>query len=217
MIEEVLPPPVVAVEAFEDPPDPMLYPEEEALLRRAVDKRRREFATVRACARVALAQLGLPPGPILPGPRGAPRWPAGVVGSMTHCEGYRACAVAPQERVRAIGLDAEPNGVLPAGVLRIISLEEERAMLAGLPAGTGVCWDRLLFCAKESVYKTWFPLTQRWLDFSEAAVRLEPDGTFTARLLVPGPEVDGQRLAGFTGRWLARDGLLATAIVLPAG
>ncbi|MEN3306910.1 MAG: hypothetical protein V7603_3112 [Micromonosporaceae bacterium] len=214
MIEEILPPGVVAVEAFEDPPDAVLFPEEEALLRNAVAKRRREFTTVRACARAALDRLGLPPVPILPGPRGAPGWPPGVVGSMTHCEGYRACVLGRAAEVRTVGLDAEPDEELPAGVLGMISLDREREMLQALPSGT--CWDRLLFCAKESVYKAWYPLARRWLDFAEAEVTLLAGGAFTARLLVPGPLVDGQELTGFAGRWLARRGLIATAIVLLA-
>ena len=85
---------IAAVEAFDDDIPARLFPEEEALVARSVDKRRREFTTARRCAREALARLGVPPAPILPGERGAPRWPAGVVGSMTHCAGYRAAAVA---------------------------------------------------------------------------------------------------------------------------
>ena len=87
MIEEILPTEVAAVEAFDDPPGAMLYPEEEAVIARAVDKRQREFTTARVCARAALAALGLPPAPILPGQRGAPGWPNGVVGSMKHAPG----------------------------------------------------------------------------------------------------------------------------------
>ncbi|PZS40918.1 MAG: 4'-phosphopantetheinyl transferase, partial [Pseudonocardiales bacterium] len=94
MIEKILPDGVASVEAFRDPPDAVLYPGEAELITRAVDKRRREFRTVRHCARQALRQLGLPPAPVLRGERGEPKWPAGVVGSMTHCAGYRAAAVA---------------------------------------------------------------------------------------------------------------------------
>ena len=80
MLADMLPPEVAAVEAFGDLLDIVLFPEEEAVLVRAVDKRRREFTTARACARAALATLGLPPAPIVPGLRGAPQWPPGVVG-----------------------------------------------------------------------------------------------------------------------------------------
>ena len=149
--------------------------------------------------------------------RGAPLWPAGIVGSMTHCPGYRGSAVARAEDMLTVGVDAEPDDRLPAGVLDAVAAADERAGLDALAsAAQGPSWDRLLFCAKEAVYKAWFPLTQRWLGFKEAAVTISPaDGTFTARLLVEGPVLDGRPLTGFTGRWLARDGLILTAIAVP--
>jgi 4'-phosphopantetheinyl transferase EntD len=214
VIEEILLPAVAAAEEFGDPPDAVLFPAEEAVIGRAVEKRRREFTTARACARAALARLGHPPVAILPGERGSPGWPPGIVGSITHCAGYRAAAVGRASEVLAIGLDAEPDQPLPDGVLDVISLAAERASLADLVASApGPNWDRMLFCAKESVYKAWFPLTGRWLGFEQARITLDPAaGIFTARLLVPGPEVDGRELTAFEGRWLARDGLILTAI-----
>jgi 4'-phosphopantetheinyl transferase EntD len=222
MIEEILPPEVASAEAFDDAAAATLFPEEEAVVSRAVAKRRGEFTTGRACARAALAKLGFPPAPILPGPRRAPQWPPGVAGSITHCDGYRAAAVAFVRDVVSVGVDAEPNDALPAGVLDHISLAQERAWLPGLAAAApGVSWDRLLFCAKESVYKAWFPLTGRWLGFEHAEISVEitvgPDaGTFGAELLEPGPVLGGRPLTRFTGRWLARGGLLLTAIAVPA-
>ncbi len=217
MIADILPPPAAAAEAFGDLPDAELYAGEEAVIASAVDKRRREFATGRACARTALAKLGVPAAAILRGSRGAPQWPPGVVGSITHCAGYRASAVALGRDVVAIGLDAEPNDALPDGVLRAVAGEAEQARIAALEAAhPEVSWDRLLFSAKESVYKAWFPLTGRWLRFRDARVDFDPvEGTFTARLLVDGPVANGAVLTGFDGRWLAGDGLLATAIVVP--
>ncbi|NYI06933.1 4'-phosphopantetheinyl transferase family protein [Allostreptomyces psammosilenae] len=218
MIEELLPACVAAAESREDPADAYLFPEEEALLTRAVGKRRREFTTARWCARQAMAHLGLPPAPVLPGPRREPRWPDGVVGSITHCDGYRAAVLARAADLASVGVDAEPHGPLPDGVLDSVALPEERAEVDSLlKARPEVSWDRLLFSAKESVYKAWFPLTGRWLGFEQAALTIAPDaGTFTARLLVPGPVVDGRRLPGFEGRWMARDGLVLTAIAVPA-
>ncbi|ASU85345.1 4'-phosphopantetheinyl transferase [Nocardiopsis gilva YIM 90087] len=219
MIEQLLTPEVVGVEAFDDRADARLFPEEEALLARAVDKRRREFTTVRACARDALAELGFPPAPLLPGERGAPGWPQSAVGSMTHCAGYRAAAVARATDVETIGIDAEPHGALPDGVLETIALPEERVRLKNLAVGDpGVSWDRLLFSAKESVYKAWFPLTRMWLGFEEADIAIDPEQrTFTARLLVDGPVVDGRRLGGFEGRWIVGNGLVVTGIAVPKG
>jgi 4'-phosphopantetheinyl transferase EntD len=212
MIADILAAPVAVAEAFGDLPDVELYPGEEAVIASATDKRRREFSTGRACARAALARLGVPAGPILRGTRGAPRWPAGVVGSITHCAGYRACAVAFERDVVAIGLDAEPNDRLPDGVLRAVAGEAEQAEITALAATRPeVSWDRLLFSAKESVYKAWYPLTGGRLGFRDAHVEFDPGrGTFAARLLV-----DGGPVTGLDGRWLVSNGLLATAIVVP--
>jgi 4'-phosphopantetheinyl transferase EntD len=217
VLADIVPPQVAADEAFGNLPDAVLFPEEEAVVARAVDKRRREFAAARACARAGLARLGVPPAPILPGLRGAPQWPPGIVGSMTHCAGYRASAVARAADMLTVGLDAEPDDRLPDGVLQAVATADELAGLAALVAmASAPSWDRLLFCAKEAVYKAWFPLTRRWLGFMEAAITINPaDGTFAARLLVEGPVLDGRRLTGFTGRWLAGDGLIVTAIAVP--
>ena len=164
----------------------MLFPAEEAVIANAVDKRRMEFATARACARAALAKLGVPAVPIVPGLRGAPQWPPGVVGSITHCAGYRASAVARDRDVITIGLDAEPHDELPAGVLGAVACRGEQARLTALGATRpDVCWDRMLFCAKEADLIA----RQRF-----------------ARLLT-----------GFRGRWLVRDGLMVTTIVIPRG
>jgi 4'-phosphopantetheinyl transferase EntD len=219
MIEQILPSRVVAVEAFGDDPTAKLFPQERVLMTRAMESRRREFATARACARAALARLGQPAVAMLPGPGGAPQWPEGITGSITHCAGYRAAAVGLTRDAVSLGVDAEPNEALPDhGMLGLIALYEERVRLGELAAGMpGICWDRLLFSAKESVYKTWFPLTRSWLGFESADVVIDPHaGTFTARLLVPGPLVNGVPLTRLNGRWLSDQGFLVTAVVVPA-
>jgi 4'-phosphopantetheinyl transferase EntD len=141
-----------------------------------------------------------------------------VVGSITHCAGYRASAVARDGEIVTIGLDAEPHEKLPPGVLEAIASRGEQERVAALAAvRPDVHWDRILFCAKESVYKAWFPLTSQWLGFADAAVDIDPvNRTFTARLLVDGPVVNGALLTGFEGRWLVSDGLIGTAIAVAA-
>ncbi len=218
MIEELLPATAAAVETFGDLPQSVLYPQEKALVAHSTDERRREFATVRGNARKALARLGVPPAPILPGTRGAPGWPEGIVGSMTHCIGYRAAAVARATHLAAISVDAEPNQPISnAGMRALITIPEERLWLTRLALRRpDVHWDRLVFSAKESVYKAWYPITGQWLDFDDVMITVDEEaGTFHARLLVPGPTVDGIRVTAFSGTWLARRGLLITAIALP--
>ncbi|MFI5699350.1 4'-phosphopantetheinyl transferase [Streptomyces xanthochromogenes] len=222
LIEFLLPAPMASAERYEDVPGDTLFPSEHRVISGAGSARRREFATVRACARTALGQLGIPAGPILPGDEGAPRWPRGVVGSMTHCAGYRAAAVARRSDIAAVGIDAEPDAPIPIRVRARVTVAEERTHLAELGVRRpGVSWDRLLFSAKESVFKAWYPWTGRWLEFDQVVVTLSPDdGTFHARLLVPGPRIGGGRLRGFTGGWTRRRNLLLTAVsvapVIPA-
>jgi len=216
VIEAILPSCVSAVEALEDVTDAVLFPEEKRAVGGAVEKRMREFTTARVCARAALERLGFPAGPIPTGGRGEPLWPAGVVGSITHCDGYRACAVARSSEVVTVGIDAEPNAPLPDGLLEDIARPEELPNLRRLGWETPeVHWDRLEFSAKESVYKAWFPLTKRWLGFDDAMIAFDPvAGTFIARLLVPGPQLDDGPLRGFHGRWVVRDGIIATGIAV---
>jgi 4'-phosphopantetheinyl transferase EntD len=228
MIERVLQSPVVWCETTDDPPGAVLFPPEERLVARAVDKRRRELTTGRHCARQALAQLGIAPGPILSGPAGEPLWPAGIVGSITHCAGFRAAAVARSTEVATVGIDAEPHERLPEGVLEVVALPAERIRLDRLDRHDGtVRWDRVLFCAKEAVYKAWYPHAQRMLDFDEAHIDLHPGaddtadndtadndtaGTLHAELLVDGPTIDGRQLHGLAGRWAVGDGLVVAAV-----
>lgn len=217
MIEPLLPADVIAVEAFADIDGEPVYPGEERIVAQAVD-RRREFVTARRCAREALAKLGCPPTPILSGDRGAPVWPTGIVGSITHCASYRAAAVGRADAIASIGIDAEPNEALPAGVLTTIALAEEHADVESLTrAHPSINWDRLLFSAKESVYKAWYPLTRRWLGFEDAELNIAVDTrTFTARLLTDGTRIDGgPALHTLTGRFLTGASLILTAVTSP--
>jgi 4'-phosphopantetheinyl transferase EntD len=218
MIEAILPDGTVAVDTFTDPPDATLFPEEAAFVRQSVEKRRLEFTTARWCARRAMTELGRPPAAVLRGARGEPRWPAGLVGSITHCAGYRGAVLAEKDVITTVGIDAEPNEPLTNGVLEAVARPDEQARIEDLlREHPSVRWDRLLFSAKESVYKSWFPLTSRWLDFEEADLVIDPEaGTFAARLLATGGRMHGRELTGFDGRWMVGQGLILTAIAVPA-
>jgi hypothetical protein len=232
VIADILPPPVAA--AFGDPPDAELYPlypGEEAVIAHTVDNRRREFATGRACARTALAQLGVPGAAILPGARGAPQWPAGVMGSITHGAGYRACAVGSAGTWSRSAWTPNPMRASRRGAARGGGRgrggEGPRAPggdsdgVLGSPAvqRQGIGLQGLV-----SAYRRAAAVPGRQVDFDSGRA------TFSARLLVDGPVVDGPvvdgpvvdgpvvdgaALTGLDGRWVVGDGLLATAIVVP--
>jgi 4'-phosphopantetheinyl transferase EntD len=216
MFEQLLPDGIVAVEAFEDLPDEPVFPGEEDLVANAVEIRRREFVTGRRCAREAIVKLGYEPVAIRSGPRREPKWPSGLVGSITHTVGFRAAAVTRRNTFASIGIDAEQNGKLPDGLEASITVAGEPKMLAGLKSAfPATHWSRLLFSAKEAIYKAWYPITTRWLGFKDARLKIDPAGTFTATLLVSGARADGgPPLIELHGRFLIAHGLIATAVAV---
>ncbi|HEX6272635.1 MAG TPA: 4'-phosphopantetheinyl transferase superfamily protein, partial [Polyangiaceae bacterium] len=186
------------ITAFGDPlaPAKPLFPEEEALVARAVEKRRLEFAKGRECARSALASFGLGDAPLLAGETREPLWPADVVGSITHTRGLCAAAVARSARYRGIGIDAEPAEPLDDDLARRVCADEEAALSSsGLERGVVF---RLVFSAKEAVYKCVFPITRRFLGFDDVHVRLTGDA-FRAFLRVDSAPF--RRGDEFEGRW----------------
>ncbi|WP_448760478.1 4'-phosphopantetheinyl transferase family protein [Actinomyces oricola] len=191
------------------------FAQEERLVATATSGRRSEFFGGRACARRALRGFGVPDAPI--GRIGRrPVWPDGFVGSITHCSGYRAAAVARARDLVALGIDAEPNAALPRNVLRLIASTAERDALAELP-DAGPHWDRLLFSAKESVFKAWSPVMDTQLGFKEAEIEIDPAaGRFRARLLGAPLVLPNRATTVVHGRWGRSGDLLLTALAIPS-
>jgi 4'-phosphopantetheinyl transferase EntD len=215
-ISTIVPMAAVVAEAFEHISGAALFPEVVSAVERAVDTRRQEFATTRCLARRALAQLGIPPVAIPAGPHREPQWPAGISGSITHCPGYLAAVVAPSTVVAAIGIDAEPHASLPEGVLRLISHEEERRWIE-LRDGDAVPWDRVLFSVKESVFKAWFTIARRRLDFAGVRVEFAPEAlAFHADLLCERPLIDNRLICGVDGRFVVHHSHVFTSAVVRA-
>jgi 4'-phosphopantetheinyl transferase EntD len=245
VIAELLPREVASAETREPGELGQLPAAEAAIVAGAAPRRVAEFAAGRLCARRALAALGHVDWPLLRGEDREPLWPAGIVGSITHTEGYYAAVAARAGQLATVGIDAEEHDRLPDGILHRISLPEEAAWI-GERAGDGVHWDRLLFCAKEAVFKCWFPLTHRWLEFEGARIEFAPGeaaaepealavreapgaradgspraprelrrGAFEATLLVEPPVVDGRALERLPGRFLITEELILAAIAVP--
>lgn len=212
-----------------------LWDSEAALAESFSPKRYSEFAAVRACARAALRELGEPEAAIGKGSRGMPLFPPGIVGTLTHTEGLRAAALTRADDARALGVDAEPHGPLPSGVIRTVSVPTEQAWLAAvvdeLPQ---LHLDRLLFSAKEATYKAWFPLTRRWLGFADATITIHLDGhldghdsnpdghaatawgRFVSRILVDPHTADGGApLEQLYGQWVIAHHFVVAAIAVP--
>lgn len=211
LLARILPATVAVAETFADL-GVSPHPDEAAALRYASSARQAEFATGRACARAALRQFdervlpsceprNWPASPALPPtPTGPPAWPPGFTGSVTHCAGYRACAVGRGTDFAAIGIDAEPDQPLPPGALDLVITAAERGRLP----------DRLVFCAKEAACKAWHVLTGTCPRIQNAIIvptlTARSDGGFRVLESAAGPAL--------SGRWLRARGLLLTAIVV---
>lgn len=213
LLDRLTPDEVICVESFGPGVSGGLRADETSFIEGSVESRRHEFAAVRSCAREALGVLGAPVGSILPGPGGAPVWPNGVVGSMTHCAGFRAAAVAPSRSVFAIGIDAEVNEHLPDGVAPEIAYPSELARLDRFP-DREVAWDRLLFSAKESTFKCWYSATHQWVGFSDIEIDLDVSGSFEARLSLSVAHYADFPRSIVHGRWGVLGGVVATAVAM---
>ena len=217
MIETLFPDGVVTVESGSTPLDDVLHPEEAAGLGRAVEKRRREFASGRACARRALARLGIA-GVALPiGPDRLPAWPPGIVGSITHCEGYCGVAVAERGTILGLGLDAEAAAELDPSLVPLVCLPSEVEALRALAGFTPGAGAKLDFSAKESAYSCYYPLVHHFLEFHDVEVAFElaspRAGSFTARVL-RGPASPASHLRG---RFVRDEVRVYTGVTLVAG
>lgn len=196
-------------------------PEEEAAqIAHAVPRRQLEFATVRLCARRAAARLGVGPFVLLNGADRAPRWPAELVGSLTHTgrgtSGYCAAAAARADAMRSIGIDAEQAQPLPLRLWDfVLTSGEQTAMRAMEPdPGRAELLAKIVFSAKECFYKAQFPLTHQYLGFHQVEIALDlPNGAFQARLSPSAPP--GLALEECRGRFAVAEDLVRTAIGVP--
>jgi enterobactin synthetase component D len=198
----------------------------EGLPERAVDKRRAEFLAGRFAALEALRGLGLAE---LPGRNedGSPRWPAEIVGSITHGAERALCCVARRRELRGLGIDAErlmKNDVKLELRRRICSQAELALGAEQLPSMPEHELVSLAFSAKESLYKCLYPAVGRFMDFHAArlvgAVARSTAshtvvGELTLELTVDWSSLfrAGQRLTAQFHKGAAH---VETAVVLPA-
>jgi 4'-phosphopantetheinyl transferase EntD len=176
---------VVTVSATESMWNASLHPEEQCFVRYAVPKRRRDFTAGRACAREALQRFGIEDFPVRVGRAHEPLWPSGIVGSVSHCSGYCGVAVSRLEATLALGLDVDLAEPLTPRLRRIVCSKTELEWIDRHPRPSNSDWAKIIFSAKESVYKCYFSLTGRRLNFQQVEIRLVPaQRQFVADLLM---------------------------------
>jgi 4'-phosphopantetheinyl transferase EntD len=167
-----------------------------------------------------LAEIGITDFPLLASEDRAPIWPPSVVGSITHTDGcpdgYCAVAVADRRTTFGLGLDAEPRLPLPPEVWSLV-LDEEEMHDAHRAAEPGV-YARMVFSAKETTYKTLYPVFKRFLEFSDVHVELLPrQGIFFSEVVASARAL-GLREKRLMGRMVIDHEILVTGMSLsPAG
>jgi 4'-phosphopantetheinyl transferase EntD len=215
LIHSLFPTEVVTEEAHPTPHRGTLYPEEEAYLRNALPKRRREFTAGRLCVRRALIQFGIEHFPLRVGNNREPVWPHGIVGSISHTEGYCGVAVARKCRIETLGLDVECTSRLSRDCWEQICTRSELAWIDSLPPNRKQKNVALLFSAKECLFKCQYPISGTWLDFHDVVITINSDvGEFYA--MVPVKVVRSfQRGTYFAGKYLFRRGYVLTGMSVP--
>jgi 4'-phosphopantetheinyl transferase EntD len=131
----------------------------------SVVKVRRASGAVRIVARALLAEFGLPNVAVPKSRSGAPIWPQGVVGSLAHDSRVAVAAVGRRRDIAAIGVDVEPAEELPSGLIDLVATPGEQAIIGGVRFG-----GRLLFVAKEAVYKAVYSLDQTFLEHHQVEI-----------------------------------------------
>ena len=194
-----------------------LLPEEEIYLKTLSSTRRQtEFSQGRSCAHQALAKFKLESEPI---PRNAktrePCWPEAVRGSITHSGDYAAAAVGLADDVSGIGIDLESlSRVVDFNISRHVCVEQELEWLKTLSLANANQGLRIIFSAKESIFKCLFPISRTYLYFKDATVEIDEDNAeFTFTL---SRECTGITKAGFhhSGKFSIIDKMLLTSIYL---
>lgn len=145
-----------------------LLEEERLSLPSALTARRRASGAARIVARQLLARFGFGMCPIPKGDQGQPLWPAGITGSLAHDDDYAVAAVAAARDHPALGIDIEPAAPLPDDVLSLALTPDECRSAADHPLGS-----RMIFAAKEAVFKASYPRHPAFLEFQDIVVDLK--------------------------------------------
>lgn len=176
-LRAMLPPEVVVVAGPVSGFDGALWPEEREAVARALDKRLTEFTAGRVAARRALAELGVAECALPRGAGGAPVWPAGVVGSLSHSTGMVAAVVARAGAVAGLGVDLEAVDDRAEGMADMICVAGEAEAARAWEAGI-----LRVFSAKEAAYKAMYPRVGAFFGFDSMQIALQGDG-FSGRVL----------------------------------
>jgi 4'-phosphopantetheinyl transferase EntD len=199
-VSQLLAPGVFGSEIWDEGQTVTVHPQEDIHVARSTEKRRRDFALGRACARVAMMNLGYGDAVIAKGKDGAPLWPSGVTGSITHTQGYAAALVGESRKFLGIGIDAEKVGVVTKELWPRLFTATEQEFLKD--QSEPLVSATIFFCAKEASYKAW--ALSDALMFREIEVALEQDAFVAIR-----------SANSLRGRFVVQNGIVLVTALCP--
>lgn len=184
----------------------------------AVRKRRAEFLAGRLCAAQALRRLGAPE--VVPtGADRSPVWPAGMIGSITHCDETAMAVALKKENFRGVGIDLERRAACREASLDVRHFATEAE--CGVLERAGIaCEDHavIAFSIKESFFKAAYPHVGRYFGFSAVSIA---DANRRHRRLslvvtqdIGGKLRQGMRVAGEYAD--LGDAFISTVVTIPA-
>ncbi|MFD1984042.1 4'-phosphopantetheinyl transferase [Mesorhizobium newzealandense] len=145
-----------------------LLPEEAHSIPARQPAMRRASGAARWIAHGLLADVGVNDFAILRAPSGTPVWPDGITGSLAHDDDMAVAAVAHVAHIASLGIDVEPAQPLPDDILALVATRADRTDTADRHLA-----GRILFCAKEAVYKAAYPLDREVLGYEDITVDLD--------------------------------------------
>ena len=147
-----------------------LQAQEREIVTHASSKRQLEFSTGRYCAKTALAKLGVENFPVLRNEDRQPLWPAGHVGSISHCRDLCGAVVAKNNDFQSIGFDIENIRQLKQNIKKLICTAYEVDWLTQQKVDNHDLFVILLFSLKEAVFKCVFPHQNIQLGFKDVSI-----------------------------------------------
>jgi len=190
-----------------------LFPDEVPAVKEVRHSRLAEFSLGRELARQALEQIGGPRCSIPADSERCPVWPDGYVGSISHSHGFCIAAAATSKEYKSIGIDVERYRIEDENLFDYICTPSEIADAVRETGFTSAECVALIFSAKESVYKAYFPIFRMFFDFTDVYISLisqtSHKGTFHARSTGFSPKT-----LSTTGRWIRRRDIVLTSASL---
>ena len=153
-----------------------LHPAEENYFSQLSSVSRKEhYRSGRICAGEVLSKLGTLGQPVLRDPQTRePLWPEGISGAITHSGKWAAAAAGKTSDVLGIGIDLEDlERQVDSRISRHVCIPEEQKWLQECGEDFLEQNLKIIFSAKESIFKAFFPYTRTYLHFHDARILME--------------------------------------------